>query len=133
MLVEPDQGQVLPVDLRLLALARRRVDERDVVHGHAGVGHRLVGERLHLGLAPQVDDRAHAALLDEVRHVLVARVGERVAAEDAPLAQGAAGHGAPTEVTEVDEAGELRGPLEIAHRAEDYSVPQLPSARCASW
>ena len=59
-----------------------------MVDGDAGVGHRLVRERVDLGRAAQVDDGAHAAFLDQVHDVVGRGVGERVAAEDAV----AAGH-----------------------------------------
>ena len=81
--VEVDERHRLPVEPRLLALLG--VDQRDVVDGDAGVGHRLVRERVDLGCAAQVDDGAHAPLLDQVHDVVGCRVRERVAAEDAAV------------------------------------------------
>ena len=83
--------------------------------GDAGVGHRLVGERLDLGDAAQVDDGAHAPLLDQVHDVGGGGVRERIAAEHAVAAGDTGGRGVPPEVAEVHQPRDL-GTRKVGHR-----------------
>ena len=78
-----------------------------MVDGRARVAHRVVRVGVDLGGAAQVDDRAHAALLDQVLDVGGVHVGERIAAVDAAVTHRTVGGGVAPEVAEVDVAGEI--------------------------
>ena len=119
--VEVDQRHRLPLEARLLALGR--VDERDVVDGRAGVAHGVVRVRVDLGGAAQVDDGAHAALVDQVLDVGRVHVGERVAAEDAPVAHRTVGRRVATEVAEIDDT--RRSPEDVEEsRTSPETMPR---------
>ena len=76
--------------------------------GDAGVGHRLVRERVDLGDAAQVDDGAHTAFLDQVHDVVGRGVGEGVAAEHAVVAGHAVARRVPAQVPEIHQARDRR-------------------------
>ena len=102
-----------------------RVDERHVLDGDAGgAAGRSIGACVDLGLAPEVDDGAHAARGHEVLDVVGVAVGERVAAEDATGADGAAGRDVPAEVAEVHVARGRCGRL-VGHRETAVSDPHV--------